>query len=273
MSLMSTLAKVAVGVAVAKGASALMNKQGGAAGAGGLGGLLGGLAGGGAPGGMSQAGAGGGLQDMLGGLMGGAGGGTAGGGLGGLLESLGGAGGAQGGGLQGMLGGLAGAAGAGGLLSALGGSAQSAPADNSASFGQVLNSQFAQTPEPAIDPTPDQEAVAALMLRAMIQAAKCDGNLDAEEEEKLVGQLGGDVDSEEAAFVRAEMASPVDVDGLVSQVPQGMGPQVYAMSVLAINLDSQAEAQYLHSLAQGLGLDAGAVNDVHAQLGVPSLYT
>lgn len=271
MSLMSTLAKVAVGVAVAKGASALMNKQGGAAGAGGLGGLLGGLTGGGAPGGMSQAGAGGGLQDMLGGLMGGAGGGA--GGLGGLLEGLGGAGGTQGGGLQGMLGGLAGAAGAGGLLSALGGGAQSAPANNGASFGQVLNSQFDQTPEPAIAPTPDQEAIAALMLRAMIQAAKCDGNLDAEEEEKLVGQLGGDVDSEEAAFVRAEMSAPVDVDGLVSQVPQGMGPQVYAMSVLAINLDSQAEAQYLHSLAQGLGLDAGAVNEVHAQLGVPSLYT
>ena len=50
MSLMKTLAKVAVGVAVAKGASAMMKNAGGGgartAGAGGLGGLLGGLAGG-----------------------------------------------------------------------------------------------------------------------------------------------------------------------------------------------------------------------------------
>ncbi|MEL6620462.1 MAG: DUF533 domain-containing protein [Pseudomonadota bacterium] len=268
MSLMRTLAKVAVGVAVAKGASALMKNRGAAAGAatggGGLGGLLGGLQGGGAAAGGAN------LQGMLGGLLGGAGGG--GGGLGGLLEGLGGAGGAQGGGLQSMLGGLAGGAGAAGLMGALGGRAAERPADNGSSFGAVLNSQFAETPEPAIEPTADQEALAALMLRAMIQAAKCDGTLDAEEEEKLVGQLGGDVDAEEAAFVRAEMQRPVDVDGLVAEVPQGMGPQVYAMSVLAINLDSQAEAQYLHSLAQGLGMGTDEVNHVHAQLGVPSLY-
>ena len=258
MSLMSTLAKVAIGVAVAKGASAMMNRSGSGAG-GGLGGLLGGM----------QGGAGGaGLQNMLGGLMGGAGG--TGGGLGGLLEGLGGA---QGGGLQGMLGGLAAGGGAAGLMGALGGQAAARPADNGASFGQVLNSQFAETPEPVIEPTADQEAAAALMLRAMIQAAKSDGQLDQGEEDKLMKQLGGDIDAEEAAFLRAEMGKPVDVDALVAEVPQGMGPQVYAMSLLAIDLDNQAEAQYLHALAQGLGMEAQTVNDIHAQLGVPSLYT
>ncbi|WP_299374589.1 DUF533 domain-containing protein [uncultured Tateyamaria sp.] len=270
MSLMKTLAKVAIGVAVAKGASAMMNKgtaRAAPGGAGGLGGLLGGLAGG-APAG----GGGAGLQDMLGGLMGGAQGGAGGmGGLGGLLEGLGGSGG-QSGGLQGMLGGLAGGAGAGGLLGALGGAMAQRPASNGASFGQVLNSNFDQTPEDPIEPTADQEAAAALMLRAMIQAAKSDGKLDDGEQEKLMGQLGGDIDAQEAAFLKSEMARPVDVDGLVQDVPRGMGPQVYAMSVIAIDLDSQAEAQYLHKLAQGLGMDAGAVNDIHAQLGVPSLY-
>lgn len=293
MSLMRTLAKVAIGVAVAKGASAMMNKRstGGAqtAGAGGLGGLLGGLAGstqggqsagglqdmlGGLMGGTQGAGqAGGGLQDMLGGLMGGVAGGNsgAGGGLGGLLENLGGGG--RGGGLQDMLGGLAGSAGAGGLLGALGGTMAKRPASNNASFGEVLNSSFDQTPQDPIEPTADQEAAAALMLRAMIQAAKSDGKLDEGEQEKLMGQLGGDVDAEEAAFVQAEMQRPVDVNALVAEVPQGLGPQVYAMSLLAIDLDSQTEAQYLHSLAQGLGMDAGSVNEIHAQLGVPSLYT
>ncbi|WP_299297708.1 DUF533 domain-containing protein [uncultured Tateyamaria sp.] len=273
MSLMKTLAKVAIGVAVAKGASAMMKNRDGAPGqassAGGLGGLLGGLSGGG-----SAAGGAGGLQDMLGGLMGGGqGAGSAGGmgGLGGLLEGLGGGG--QGGGLQGMLGGLAGGAGAGGLLGALSGGLAQRPASNNATFGQVLNSNFDQTPEEPIEPTADQEAAAALMLRAMIQAAKSDGQLDDAEQEKLMGQMGGDIDAEEAAFVRAEMARDVDVNALVRDVPQGMGPQVYAMSVLAIDLDSQAEAQYLHQLAQGFGMDASAVNDIHAQLGVASLYT
>lgn len=277
MSLMKTLAKVAIGVAVAKGASHMMRGGAGGGAGGGLGGLLGGLtqagmtpgAGAGSPfGGANSPGAGG-LQDMLGGLMGGAQGG--GGGLGNLLEQLGGAQGG-GGGLQNVLGGLAGSAGAGGLLGGLAGAMQQRPADNAANFGDVLNSSFDQTPEPAIEPSADQEAAAGLMLAAMIQAAKSDGTFDQSEQEKLMGQLG-EVDAEEAAFVKAEMAKPVDVDALVRQTPQGMGPQIYAMSLLAIDLDSQPEAQYLHQLAQGYGLDAHAVNDIHAKLGVPSLYT
>ena len=277
MSLMKTLAKVAIGVAVAKGASAMMNRQGGAAAGGGLGGLLGGLAnsagaaGSGSPfGGANSPGAG--MQEMLGGLLGGAGGAAGAGGLGGMLEQLGG-GGAQGGGLAGMLGGLAGAAGAGGALGGLAGAMGQRPQQENASFGQVLNSAFDQTPEPFIEPSQDQEAAAGLMLRAMIQAAKSDGQLDDTEQEKLVGQLGGDVDAEEAAFVRTEMAKPVDVQSLVNDTPQGMGPQIYMMSLLAIDLDNQNEAQYLHQLAQGYGMQTAEVNDIHEQLGVPSLYT
>ncbi|MFC6638381.1 DUF533 domain-containing protein [Sulfitobacter sp. JBTF-M27] len=279
MSLMKTLAKVAVGVAVAKGAQSMMKRsaQGGGSG-GGLGGLLGGLAGGAAGGSRPHGGAhspGGGLEDMLGGLLGGgasskAGGGMP-GGLGGLLEQLGGSGGA-GGGLGGLLGGLAGAAGAGGLLGGASRTVQKRPERNDRDFGAVLNSQFDANPEPEIEPSQDQEAAAGLMLAAMIQAAKSDGTFDEAEKDKLLGQLG-DVDAEEAAFVQAQLQAPVDVDGLVRQTPQGMGPQIYAMSVLGIDLDSQQEAQYLHKLAQGFGMKPAEVNDIHAQMGVPSLYT
>ncbi len=266
MSLMKTLAKVAIGVAVAKGASHMMKRP--STGQAGLGGLLGGLT-------NAPTGASGGLEDMLGGLMGGASGGGA-GGLGALLDGLSAPGGGAGatGGLQDLIGGLAGGAGAGGVLGGLAqGLMQGRNGSNASSFGAVLNSAFDATPEPAIDPTPDQEAAAALMLSAMIQAAKSDGQLDDAEQAKLMDKLGGDIDSQEAAFLRAQMAAPVDVDALVSETPRGMGPQIYAMSVLAIDLDSQAEAQYLHALAQGFGMDAGQVNDIHAQLGVPSLYT
>lgn len=293
MSLMKTLAKVAIGVAVAKGAKAMMNNgnNSGTSQAGGLGGLLGSLTGGGTAqagglggllggmtGGAQQSGAGaGGLQDMLGGLLGGgtAGGGVGSGGLGGLLESLGGAqqGGASAqGGLGGLLGGLAGAAGAGGLLGSLGGAMGKAPAQNNDSFGAVLNSQFDQTPEPAITPSQDQEAAAALMLAAMIQAAKSDGTFDEAEKEKLLGQLG-DVDAEEAAFVQAQLKAPVDIENLVANTPDGLSQQIYAMSVMAIDLDTQDEAQYLHKLASAYGMQPAQVNEIHAQLGVPSLYT
>jgi uncharacterized membrane protein YebE (DUF533 family) len=289
MSLMKTLAKVAIGVAVAKGASAMMKKSGSssnAGSAGGLGGLLGGLTGGSSAGAGSSAGS---LQDMLGGLMGGSAGASGGlggllnqlggssgasGGLGGLLNQLGGAGGssASGGGLGGLLGGLAGAAGAGGLMAGLGGSTSGKPEREEADFGAVLNSQFDANPTPAIQPSQDQEVLAALMIAAMIQAAKSDGTFDQAEREKLLSHLG-DVDAEEAAFVNARMDAPVDVDGLVAQTPEGMEAQVYAMSLLAIDLDTQDEAQYLHQLAKGYGMKPAAVNEIHEQMGVPSLYT
>ncbi|MEO0390751.1 MAG: DUF533 domain-containing protein [Pseudomonadota bacterium] len=265
MSLMKTLAKVAVGVAVAKGAQKMMQPRAGGSPGGGLGGLLGGLAGA-AP----AAGGTAGLQDMLGGLLGGQN--QAGlGGLGGLLEGLGGAG--QAGGLGAALGGLAGGAGAGGLLGGLAGALGGRPQQEQASFGAVLNSQFDQTPEPPIAPSADQEAAAALMLRAMIQAAKSDGQIDQAEEEKLMGQLGGDIDAEEAAFLRGEMQRAPDPAALARETPAALAPQVYAMSVIAIDLDSRGEAQHLHTLAQGLNMTPAQVNDIHSQLGVPSLYT
>jgi uncharacterized membrane protein YebE (DUF533 family) len=280
MSLMKTLAKVAVGVAVAKGAKSMMGGGSSRTAGGGLGGLLGGLAGAASAGGSRQfggansPGGGGGLEDMLGGLLGGvgAGGGGLPGGLGGLLEQLGGAGGGAGGGLGGLLGGLAGAAGAGGLLGGAGNSVKKRPASNNSDFGAVLNSQFDSTPEPAIEPSQDQEAAAGLMLAAMIQAAKSDGQFDQAEKDKLLKQLG-DVDQEEAAFVQAQLQAPVDVDALVRDTPKGLESQIYAMSLLGIDLDTQQEAQYLHKLAQGYGMQPAQVNSIHEQMGMPSLYS
>lgn len=245
MSLMKTLAKVAIGVAVAKGASSMMNR-------GGSGGLMGGL---------QQAGSGGGLGGMMGSLLGGGG---AQGGLGGLLQGLGGS---QGRGLDGAMGGLA----AGGLGGLLGGMMGRGAQQQEGSFGEVLASQFDENPEPARQPTPDQEAAAALMLSAMIQAAKSDGKFDEAEQAKLMDQLG-DVGPEEREFVTSEMRKPVDVSGLARQVPQGMESQVYMMSVLGIDLDNQAEARYLDQLAGQMGLPKDHVNDIHDQLGAPRIY-
>ena len=51
-----------------------------------------------------------------------------------------------------------------------------------------------------------------------------------------------------------------------------MEAQVYAMSIMGIDLDNRNEAQYLHDLATELGIDKRGVNHIHAQLGVPSIY-
>ena len=293
MSLVKTLAKVAIGVAMAKGVShisknglpgsskakAQRSPQGQGGGFDDLVGQLGGMVGGsrgttraGSQAG-AQAGAQGGLGDLLGGMLGGGKGGA--GGLGSLIEGL--AGGAMGGsqprstrrasapsGLEGMLG----AGGIGGLLGGLlGGAGASGGAGG---LGGMLDSVL-QGQEPATAPNRDQELAAALMLRAMIQAVKADGEMDAAEKQRLMGALEG-ASTEEIAFVNAELAAETDVDGLVAQVPQGMEAQVYAISLSAIDLDNRAEAEYLHRLAQGLGLEPAEVNAIHDQLGAQKIY-
>ncbi|MDO5706261.1 MAG: DUF533 domain-containing protein [Paracoccus sp. (in: a-proteobacteria)] len=44
------------------------------------------------------------------------------------------------------------------------------------------------------------------------------------------------------------------------------------MSLMAIDFDSKAEAEYLHGLAQAMGLSRDQVNGIHQQIGVQNLY-
>ena len=263
MSLLKTLAKVAVGIAVAKGVGGMMKKSAG--------------------GQQAPTGSGGGLGDLLGQLGGGAAGGQAGGGLGDLLGKLGGgAGGQGGGGLGDLLGQLGGQAtrgqsggGAGGALGDVFGDFIGEGAkqtQNNESFGDMFNDAIAKQDEPSVQPSADQEAVAALMLSAMIQAMKSDRELDPQEEAKLMEHLG-DVSHEERQFVNQELQKPVDVSALVANVPHGLEQQVYMMSLMAIDLDKKAEAQYLHDLATELGVGRDEVNAIHAHVGAPSLYS
>ena len=310
MSLMKTLGRVAAGVILAKGLGAAMQQQrpqgrpgdritqnragqGGrlgdlfgnntasGQGSGGLGDMLGQVLGGGRPGGGSRyggpnsRGASGGLGGLLDGLTNKARtSGSSGGGLGDLLGQLGGgtktrsAG--SSGGLGDLLGGLLGGAAAGGMAGGL--ARKDSQPTNDASFGELFNDAVVKQDEPEIAPTPEQNAVAGLMLRAMIQAAKSDGTVDEAEKQRLLGKLGDDLDDEERQFIRDQMAAPVDPEALAREVPQGLESQVYLMSLLAIDLDHEEEARYLDRLARALKLDRPAVNDIHAEVGVTKLY-
>lgn len=237
MSLMNTVTKMAIGFAMAKGMDAV-NKNGG------IGQVMQGLTGG-------AGGAGGGLGDMLGKLAGG--GGAAGGGLGGMLGQLtgGGSGGAA------AAGGLAGLGGLlGGLAGARGGS------------GDGLAALLGQD-NPAVEP--DEEEVARLMLRAMTEAARADGEIDAKEQEHLMQAIRAS-EPENVALVQDMLKAPVDPAGLAADTPKGLETQVYTMALNAINPDNQAEAQYLHKLAEGLGIAPATANDIHDGLGAPRLY-
>ena len=219
------------------------------------------------------------LGSLLGGALGGgrapAGMGASGNaGLGGLLAGLAGSGGAAGG-LGGLPGGMGGAGGGGGLGNLLGGMMGGSPSQGGG-LGSLLGMALGQQrPDGSAGRMPEvsaeQNEQAELLIRAMINAAKSDGEIDAEERGKIVGKLG-DVDDAEAEFVRTEMAKPLDVDAFARSVPQQLGRQVYLVSLLAIDLDNQAEARYLDSLRRGLGIDEKTANEMHVEVGAPALY-
>ncbi len=134
--------------------------------------------------------------------------------------------------------------------------------------------QSAPQPEPSQRPAASQLSpsdVATWLIRAMINAAKSDGRLDQDEQQQIVSKFGN-IGQEEKEFLQREVAAPLDVARFIKGIPSGLERQVYAISVTAIELDEQKEANYLGELAQGLGLDPRWCNQVHDELGAPQIF-
>jgi uncharacterized membrane protein YebE (DUF533 family) len=119
-------------------------------------------------------------------------------------------------------------------------------------------------------PAPDTaqaQATAKLTLRAMINAAKADGRIDSEERAQLFDRLGAvSLTDEEQSFLFAELARPMDTDGLVAEVGNApaVAAQVYAASLLAIDADQPSEQAYLADLANRLRLPPTLVQELRA---------
>lgn len=262
-----------------------------------LGDVLGGLLGGGS---------GGGLGSILGGRSGAGAGAGSGGGLGGMfgggnlsdvanraeqmfpgagrtlqdpkqlqIGSLAALAGAVLGGRQGGMGGAVG----GGLLALLGSLAFSAWKNRDATGGsatpQTAEELAREAPLGLREPqSPQEEAqleqTALLAIRAMINAAKADGAIDGAEMGKIMGKLKEFGSDDEARdFVMSELQKPFDLDSLVAGVnSRELAVQVYGASLLAIEVDTPAEREYLQNLADKLGLDKETVCYIHETLGV-----
>jgi uncharacterized membrane protein YebE (DUF533 family) len=183
------------------------------------------------------------------------------GGLGALAGLvLGGRGGALGGGALALLGSLAYSA-----LKKSQGAAQPVPAETLAVEAPV---GLREPQTPAEEQQCQQTAL--LAIRAMIAAAKADGQIDGGEMGRILGKLKeAGAEGDALTFIQAEMQKPLDLDALVAEAktPE-QAVEVYAASLLAIEVDTPAEEEYLRRLADGLGLDAATVTEVHAAVGV-----
>ena len=125
-------------------------------------------------------------------------------------------------------------------------------------------------------PTPPSEPAelndqAVIMIRAMINAAKSDGKIDQAEQDAILKQVDH-VGDEEIRFLQQEFAAELDVRDFAWSVPMGMEEQVYSLSLLAIELDENKEAQYLGELAHGLRISPARCNEIHRKFRLPEIF-
>jgi hypothetical protein len=111
---------------------------------------------------------------------------------------------------------------------------------------------------------------ALILVRAMVNAAKCDGQITPIEQQSIFEHVNS-TSPETMQFLREEFAKPLDIREFALSVPLGMEQDVYTISLIAIQVDSRREADYLNELAKYLRLPANVRNQIHTRLGVPTI--
>jgi uncharacterized membrane protein YebE (DUF533 family) len=145
------------------------------------------------------------------------------------------------------------------------------PAERHAASPTTEETHELLTPQTAAALTQMHAVEAELMIRAMIEAAKADGQIDAEERRRILTCLrdAGTADADRDALIAA-MSGPPDLDGLVARVTNPeLAREVYAASLLAIEDDQPSEQLYLARLADRLKLAPEVVAELHARFNDP----
>ena len=111
-----------------------------------------------------------------------------------------------------------------------------------------------------------QEAV--LLIRAMIAAANADGVIDEEERNRILKKFEtADLSDQEHSFIVKELLSPAGLEDIVAQVKSPeMAKKVYSVSLLAIEVDTDAEHTYMNTLARQMNLNESDLNDIYRTL-------
>jgi uncharacterized membrane protein YebE (DUF533 family) len=110
-----------------------------------------------------------------------------------------------------------------------------------------------------------QEELAVLLLKAMVAAAKADGHIDTGERAHITSRLRSmNLSAEEQAFLQKELSKPVDMNAFasVANTPE-VASEIYLASLLVLDVDHEAERQYLATLAGKLGLAPALVAELH----------
>jgi uncharacterized membrane protein YebE (DUF533 family) len=131
------------------------------------------------------------------------------------------------------------------------------------------SSASAQAPAQAqayVPDTPQQQANdAEIIITAMIDAAKADGQVDADEFQRITSSLKQNGLAQDGMnYVIQKLQGPMETAKIVAAVkgrPQ-LAAEVYSASLMAINVDTEAERKYLAKLGKAMGLSTQVMNNI-----------
>ena len=126
---------------------------------------------------------------------------------------------------------------------------------------------------PAVNDTKSTNSLSLLLARAMISAAKADGQIDTQESQTILNQINAlNIPAEEKQFLFEEYGRPLDIVALAADVDSPEhAAEVYAASLLVVDPPSPPERIYLDSLARELKLDSLLVQEIHNNVASNSL--
>jgi uncharacterized membrane protein YebE (DUF533 family) len=124
-------------------------------------------------------------------------------------------------------------------------------------------------PPPAAASAAPQSQNALHLLRAMIAAANADGVLDSEERDGILqrAQEAG-LEADDIQSLQREMAAPLSVQQLIAQTAPNLANEVYAAVLISIDIDTDAEKNFVEQLATGLNLTADTRRAIESELGI-----
>ena len=125
-----------------------------------------------------------------------------------------------------------------------------------------------------VQPSAQQQNVdAEIILTAMIDAAKADGQVDSAELSRIMDTMkSSGIGQEGMNYVIAKLQGPMETAKIVAAVNgrPDLAAQVYSASLMAIDVDTDAEKMYLDKLAKAMGLSPAVVRNIEQLTGMNS---
>lgn len=116
------------------------------------------------------------------------------------------------------------------------------------------------------------ESLSLKLIRAMIGAAKADGQIDGAEADRIFGQIHAmGLNDEERSFLLAEVNKPRTAREVAAfaETPEEAA-EIYAVSVMAVNANGLAERLYLDELGRLLKLEPTLAKTIHDRVLAPA---